>query len=341
MDVTVIGLPGCGKSTLLSALTGKAPDRVQIATVKVPDPRLDRLSALYKPKKTTYVEIRAREAAWPGTGESKRRSEIERYVDAIKGSSLFIHVLRACATPIAVEPPDIQRDLDKLDGEMIFADLFVCERLIERDNVQPMEPLRRQVVHKAKQALEDENPLWTVAFEEQEHQELGGLNLATVTPQLLVVNIDESTPREQAPQLDPERLRGRRVVPECLAVAAEVAQLDEEEQQSFAEEMGLGETAAQTISHEAFRQLDLITFFTVSEPEVHAWAVPAGTSAVKAAGRIHTDIERGFIRAEIVPHDVLLELGSLKACREAGKLQVEGKEYPLQDGQIMHVRFNV
>ncbi|MHA1569485.1 MAG: DUF933 domain-containing protein [Alphaproteobacteria bacterium] len=341
MDVTVIGLPACGKSTLLAALTGQDPARVQVATIKVPDPRVDKLSAKFKPKKTSYVEIHAREAAWPGAGESQRRSEIDRYLDAIKGSSLFIHVLRACQTPTAVEPPDIVRDLDKLDSEMIFADLIICDRLIERDHVQPMEPPRRHAVQKAKEALEAEQPLWTVDFDEQDQAGLSGLNLVTLTPQLLVINIGEDCARESAPRPPDEKLFGRRVVPECLAVAAEVAQLDPEEQKAFAEEMGLGETAAETISREAFRQLDLITFFTMNDEEVRAWAVPQGTTAVKAAGRIHTDIERGFIRAEIVPVDLMLEMGSFKAIREAGKLQVEGKNYVLNDGEIMHVRFNV
>ena len=340
MDVTVIGLAGCGKSTLLAAMTGQDAQQVQIATIKVPDARLEKLSELYKPKKTTFVEIRAREGKWPGAGQqSKRRSEIEQYLQTIKGSSLFIHVLRACVTPTAADEPDPARDLEKLDGEMIFADLFACERLIERENIQPMEPVRKKAVLKAKEALENETPLWAVDFDEHERGELAGLNLVTTTPQLLVVNIAEDA--ADAPTIPEEKLHGRRVVAECLAVAAEVAALPPEEQQEFAAEMGLGEPAAHTIAHEAFRQLDLISFFTVGEDECRAWAVPAGSEAHYAAGRIHTDIQRGFIRAEIVPWDTLLEKGSLKACREAGVLQVEGKTYALNDGEIMHVRFNV
>ena len=338
MDVTVIGLAGCGKSTLLAALTGQDPHRVQIATVKAPDERLDQLSALFKPQKTIYAEIRAREAAWPGGGETKRRSEIDRYLDAIKGSSLFIHVVRACATPTAADPPDVTRDLYQLDSEMIFADLVVCDRLIERETIQPLEHARKHAVPKAKTLLEAEQPLWASDLDETDRAALAGLNLVTLTPQLLVLNLDEGA---ATPAIPAEKLFGRRVIGECLKVAAEVAQLDPAEQVTFAQEMGLGEPAAHTISREAFRQLNLITFFTFNENEVRAWPVPAGTHAQKAAGRIHTDLERGFIRAEIVPYDILLQFGSLKACRDAGKLRVEGKDYLVQDGEIMHVRFNV
>ncbi len=341
MDVTVIGLAGCGKSTLLAALTGQDAQRVQIATVKVPDERVDKLSAMFKPKKTVFAEIRAREAAWPGGGETKRRSEIDRYLDAIKGSALFIHVVRACVTPTAAEPPDVLRDLYQLDSEMIFADLVVCERLIERENIQPMDHARKHAVLKAKSILEAEKPLWAAELEEADRAALAGLNLVTLTPQLLVLNLEEGTLPADAPQIPSEKLHGRHVIAASLKVAAEVAQLDPAEQFAFAQEMGLGEPAAHTISREAFRQLNLISFFTVGEDEVRAWPIPAGTHAQRAAGRIHSDLERGFIRAEIVSYDTLLALGSLKACRDAGKLRIEGKDYLVLDGEIMHIRFNV
>ena len=340
MDVTVIGLAGCGKSTLLAALSGQPAGNAAIVTIKVPDKRIDRLSAMFKPKKTTYAEIRAREAAWPAGGESKRRSEIDRYLDQIKGASLFLHVLRACATATAAEPPNAAKDLEKLDGEMIFADLVVCDRLIEREHIQPLDPVRKHAILKAKEILETERPLWSAEFDENERAGLVGLNLITLTPQLIVLNVAEGASADDAAPPEARRF-GRHVVPVSLEVAAEVAALPPEEQQAFAEEMGLGEPAAHTIAREAYRQLNLISFFTVGEDEVRAWSTPAGTGAQKAAGRIHSDLERGFIRAEVVPYETLLELGSLKACRDAGKLQVEGKTYVLNDGEIMHVRFNV
>jgi len=341
MDVTVIGLAGCGKSTLLNALTGQDTANVHIAAVKVPDTRIDRLAQIFKPKKTIYAEIRAKEAAWPGAGEGKRRNEIERYFELIKGSSLFLHVLRGCATPLAADPPDILRDLDKLDGEMLFADLFTCERLIERDHIQPMDHARKHAVLKAKELLERETPLWNAGLDETDLTGLAGLNFLSLTPQMLVVNIDENTDAASFPLPPAEKLHGRRAVAVCLKMAAEVAALGAEEQMAFAKEMGLGEPAAHLISREAYAQLNLISFFTVGDDEVRAWSIPAGTVAQKAAGKVHTDMERGFIRAEIVPFETLVELGSLKACREAGKLRVEGKTYVVQDGEIMHVRFNV
>jgi ribosome-binding ATPase len=339
MDVTVIGLAGCGKSTLLAALSGHAPSGGQLVTVKVPDPRIDKLAELFKPKKTTYAEIRSREAAWPGAESGKRRSEIDQYLEQIKGASLFLHVLRACETPTAAEPPDPTRDLDKLDTEMIFADLIVCDRLIERDSKQPMDPVRRQAVHKAKEMLEAEKPLWTRDWEENEEGSLTGLNMVTMTPQLVIVNLPEG--ETETPPLPEGKLHGRHVVGVSLAVAAEIATLPVAEQQGFAEEMGLGEPATHLIAREAFAQLDLISFFTVGPEEVRAWPIPKGMIAVKAAARIHSDIARGFIRGEVVDHELLLEMSTLKACREAGKLRLEGKTYVLQDGEIMHVRFNV
>jgi ribosome-binding ATPase YchF (GTP1/OBG family) len=341
MDVTVIGLAGCGKSTLLAALSGQEVGGAPIVTIKTPDKRVDRLSAMYKPKKTTYAEIRAREAAWPAGGESKRKSEVERYLDQIKGASLFLHVLRACETPTESDPPDPLRDLAKLDGEMVFNDLFVCERLIDREHVQPLEPARKAAVHKAKEWLEADKPLWAAPLDEKELAALGGLNLVTLVPQLVVINLAEGVEPAGAPAIPEAKLFGRHLAPLCLKVAAEVATLPPDEQQAFAAEMGLGEPAAHTLTREVYRQLNLISFFTVGDDEVRAWSIPAGTAAQKAAGRIHTDLERGFIRAEIVPFETLVELGSLKACRDAGKLQVEGKTYVLHDGEIMHVRFNV
>lgn len=341
MDITVIGLAGCGKSTMLAALAGQQPGSAAIVTVKVPDARLDRLSAMYKPKKTTHAEIRAREAAWPGAESSRRKSEIDQYLDQIRGASLFIHVVRACQTPTAAQEADVLRDLQQLDTEMILADMVVCERLFERERAQPMDAARRHAVQKAKEHLETEKPLWCAAWDENDRAALAGLNMVTLVPQLVVLNVAEGVGADDAPVIPEEKLVGRHVVPVCLSVAAEIAGLPAEDQQSFAEEMGLGEPAMHLLTREAYHQLDLISFFTVGEDECRAWSVPKGTVAQKASGRIHTDLERGFIRAEIVPVDVLIELGSLKACRDTGKLQLEGKTYVVNDGEIMHVRFNV
>jgi len=338
MEVTVIGLAASGKSTLLAALSGQDAAEAHLVSVKVHDTRIDKLSALFKPKKTIYAEIRAREAAWPGSSESRRKSEMDRYLDQIKGAQLFIHVLRACETPTATESPDARRDLEKLDAEMIFADLVTAERLIERDRAGQMDQGFKHTLEKCRAWLEQEKPLSTCDLSDLELDSLAGLNLVTLIPQLLVLNLAEGA---APPELPEELCKGRLLVPVCLTVAAEVAGLSPEDQQAFAEEMGLGEPAARTIARAAYSQLKLISFFTVGEDEVRAWTVPADTPAQKAAGRIHSDLERGFIRAEIVPWDILLELGSLKACRDAGKLQLEGKTYPVQDGQIMHVRFNV
>lgn len=340
MDATIIGLRQCGKTTLLEALAGTETPGSGIATVRVRDDRVDALTKIFQPKRTVYGEIRVREAAWPGTGESARKSAMEQYINAIRGSRLFLHVVAAARTPMMTDEPNPARDLDQLDGEMIFADLLAIDRILERAKKAPMEALLRDLLERLKGELEQEKPLWTVGLTDVEKTAIAGFNLITVTPQLVVVNTPEGV-GEIDPAMFGERLRGRHVAAISLPVAREVSLLPIEEQDAFAREMGLDGPAAPKLSREAFAQLDLISFFTVGEDECRAWPITRGTEARAAAGVIHSDIERGFIRAEVVAYDDFMARKTLKACRDDGVLRLEGKTYVVADGDIVNFRFNV
>ncbi len=341
MDVTIIGLPRTGKSTLLQALAGADLPGGGIATVRVPDERLDELTKIFNPKKEIFVEIRAREAAWPGVGESRRKSEMERYINAIRGSQLFIHVVAATQTPMMSDPADPSRDLKKLDDEMIFSDLVGIERILEQSRKATLEPNQKKLLERFKKILEQDRPLWTTELSEQEKAMVTGYNLITLTPQLVVVNTNEDDDAQYDEDRFGGRLYGRLAASLCFTTAREVSLLPPEEQELFAQEMGLDGPAAARVSAEAFKQLDLISFLTVGEDECRAWAIRRGTVAKSAAGVIHTDFEKGFIRAAVVSYEEFMERKSLKACREAGVLRLEGKEYVVQDGDIIEFRFNV
>lgn len=340
MDATIIGLQHCGKTTLLEALSGADTVGSGIATVRIRDPRVDELSAIFKPKKTVYAEMRVKEAAWPGTGESVRKSAIEQYLNAIRGSRLFLHVVSAVQTPMMSDPADPVRDLDKLDQEMIFADMLSIERILERAQKAGMDANLKALLERLKEALESEQPLWTHPLTEIEKGMIAGFNLVTGVPQLIVVNTAEGEGAFDASVFG-ARPRGRHVASMAFTVAKEVGLLPHEEQDAFAREMGLDGPAAQKLTREAFTQLDMISFFTVGDDECRAWPIPRGTEAKSAAGEIHSDIERGFIRAEVVSYADFMARKTLKACRDDGVLRLEGKTYIVSDGDIVNFRFNV
>ncbi|MBZ0273027.1 DUF933 domain-containing protein [bacterium] len=341
MDTTIIGLAGTGKTTLLSALAGVADPASGVATVRVVDERVDALAKIFNPKKTTYAEMRVREAAWPGAGESARKSDVDRYLQAIRGSRLFLHVLAAAQTPMLADPPNPARDLAKLDGEMIIADLIAIERLLDRAKKAPLEANVKALLERLKGELENERPIFSLGLADAEHAMLSGYGFITETPQLVVVNTAEDAGEAFDAAPLSALLHGRHVMAMPFPVAREVSLLPAAEQDDFAKEMGLSGPAARRVVREAFRQLDLISFLTSGEDECRAWPIERGTHARAAAGTIHSDIERGFIRAEVVAFDEFIKRGSMKACREDGILRLEGKDYVVADGDIVHFRFNV
>ena len=341
MKATVIGLPRCGKTSLLQALSGiEMSTHRGPVTVRIHDERLAELSGTFKPKKTTPSEIVLEEIAFEHS-ESRRRSMWERYVDSMKGSELFIHVLRSFADPQQTESPDPVRDLRQLDDEMVFADMAAAEQIRDRLKKEQREPKMVQALEEAVQWLENERPLRALELDEQMRKEMAGYNLVTFTEQLIVVNSPEDEPEFQ-PAVDLTAAAGdRRITSLPLGIASELAMLPEEEQKAFLEDMGLAEPAVDQLVGEILKQLDLITFYTANPNELRSWLIPRGTDARHAAGKVHSDLERGFIRAEVVHFDTLIKHGSLADCRSAGDLRQEGKDYIVQDGEILHIKFNV
>lgn len=339
MYASVIGLSGCGKSIFMDAMSSLSSHpgsgKTGLVTVRVPDSRVDKLSAMFKPKKTTYAEIRLKEIPWPEKEDENKSAAAEKYVKVLAGAELLIHVVRAFPNPFLSAPPNPKRDLAAMDEEMILADLGACENFFERLKKKPADPQQVSAMEKAKNALERMKFLYAADLTPDDKKLLGNFGFATLMQQLIVLNTSEDSAKLDFTD------SFRRIMAFPLRLADEISQLPPEEQVQFVAELGMSEPLVNGISKEIYSTMNMISFFTVGEDEVRAWTVQAGTPAQKAAGKIHTDLERGFIRAEIVDYEVLLKKGSLKACRDSGDLRIEGKNYIVQDGEIMHVRFNV
>ncbi|MBN1628723.1 MAG: redox-regulated ATPase YchF [Thermoleophilia bacterium] len=337
MEARIIGLKGCGKTTLVAALA-EGRGEGHIATVHVGDARVRTLSEIFQPKKTTFAEFKVQEVAWPeATG---RKGEMERYLDALAGGQLYIHVLRAFDSVMLGEPAHPADDLDELDREFVLADLIRIERAFERAKKAPLPDSGKKALARCQEALEAETPLREVDFDETQLGFVRGYQFLTLTPQLIVVNTESESTWD--PATFGSALRGRHVLAFPFTDALEVARLSLEEQEEYAAALGLPGPAAEVVAQAAFSQLGLISFLTSGSDEVRAWPIRAGETAREAAGAIHSDIQRGFIRAEVVSFTDFMSHGSnMKTCRDAGVLRVEGKDYIVADGDIVNFRFNV
>ena len=340
MHTSVIGLQGSGKSTLMDALVGQASgqsaSRGGLVTVKVPDERIDRLSKIFNPKKTIHAEIRMQEIPWTVKDGGDRRGEAEKYVKTLAGAEVLIHIVRGFENPYLSDDPDPVRDLAAMDQEMIFADLLTCENYFERSKKKKPDPQQHAVLEKAHGILENEQFLYMAEFTEDERRHLAGFNFSTLIRQLVIVNVSEDGGKGQLKSTDQ-----RPVLELPLNLAREVAELPADEQAEFLADMGVTEPLVNQVTREAYALMSFISFFTVGEDEVRAWTITAGMPAQRAAGKIHSDLERGFIRAEVVDYETFMKQGTLKACKETGTLRVEGKTYEVKDGDIINVRFNV
>jgi ribosome-binding ATPase YchF (GTP1/OBG family) len=342
MEARIIGLKGCGKTTLVSALA-EGRGEGHVATVHVGDPRVRALSEIFQPKKTTFAEFKVQEVAWPEA--SARKGEMERYLDALAGGQLYLHVLRVFASTQLGEPAHPEADLDQLDREFLLSDLIRIERAFERATKAPLPDAGKKALARCQEALEAETPLRDLDFDDAQLAFVRGYQFLTLTPQLLVANTEsegsDQSGRWEVGALD-RLARERRAVAFPFPDALEVARLSVEEQEEFAAALGLPGPAAEVVARAAFAQLGLISFLTTGSDEVRAWPIRAGETAREAAGAVHSDIQRGFIRAEVVSYDDFMSRGgNMKACRDAGVLRIEGKEYVVADGDIINFRFNV
>jgi ribosome-binding ATPase len=309
--------------------------------VRVPDPRIDVLSGIFSPKKTTYAEINFCDI--PGEHGAEKKGLSTKALQQIRDQEALCLVLRDFENPMLEGAADPGADLDAFHTECLFADLEIVERRLSRARKENVEQHEVALFEKMKSTLEAEYPLRSLPPDELKRDLLKGYGLLTDRPLLVALNRAEG--RAALPMSDDlsHRVEGLHAAGLVLSasVEAEIAGLEPADQKAFLDDLGLTESALARFIRAAYGLLDLISFFTVGPDEVRAWTIRRGTKARQAAGRIHSDLERGFIRAEVIPYDVFMELGSEQAVKDAGRLQIEGKDYVVADGDILHIRFNV
>jgi len=346
MKIGLVGFAGSGKTTVFNAMTGlHAPvmfgGELRIGTVRVPDPRIDALSKIFSPKKTTYAEISFNDI--PGEHGAERKGLSTKALSQIREQDALCLVLRDFASPAVEGEADPLRDLEALHIECVFADLEVIERRLDRARREKAPKQEIDVFERLKQRLDEGRPLRAIPQSEVDRAPLRGYSFLTDRPLLVALNRDESRAREPMQSSLADRIGALDAAGLVLSasVEADIAALDADERAAFLEDLGVSESALARFIRAAYGLLDLISFFTVGPDEVRAWPIRRGMTAREAAGRIHSDLERGFIRAEVIPYAVFMEYGSEHGVKTAGRLQIEGKDYIVADADIMHVRFNV
>jgi len=358
MRIGLFGFPMTGKTTLFGLLTGaEAPahatrGEAQIGVTRVPDPRLDQLSAMYSPKKTTPATIEYLDLAGMEKGEAAKVLPL----DQLRTADALAHVVRAFhdeSIPHVEGAIDPARDAATMETELILADHTVAEKRVEKLELMVRKTNRDEdkkeleVLRKVVSTLERDTPLRNVEFNEAERRLLRGYTFLSLKPMLVVVNADESDAAKLSDGAAGFGLLALTDKPATAVVAlsakieAEIGQLDSDDATAFAADLGITEPALDRMIRASYDLLGRISFFTVGEDECRAWTIRRSTTARAAAGTIHSDLEKGFIRAEVVAYDDLLAAGDWNAAKANATLRLEGKEYAVKDGDIVHVRFNV
>ncbi len=365
LKVGLIGLPTVGKSALFQLLTGvTAPafadrQKLPVGTAPVPDPRIERLSEMYKPNKTTYASIVVTEIPGfvpkqnaPSGSDAVRGVDIKGLVDHLRDVDAVVHVVRAFSDPAIPHifgAPDPVRDFETLTSELILTDWqFVqtrLERLEQAKKRQPNHEVEVAALEKLASALEDEEPVFSVELSADEATALQGYGFFTSKPIIVGLNVGD----DQIADADAEIGRIKEIADKVRApvvtfaaqVESEILELEPEDRRAFMNDLGISETGVERLARAVYDRLGLISYFTVGEDEVRAWTIRNGSNAKEAAGAIHSDISRGFIRAEVASYDELVEAGGWNSLKAKGRVRLEGRDYIVQDGDVMSFRFNV
>jgi ribosome-binding ATPase len=354
MEFGIVGLELSGKTTLFSLLTGHQPGasggkrEAHVGTALVPDPRLDRLTAMYKPKKHTPAVVRFVDVPGitKGGGQAMNVAELKM----MDGLAAVVRAFPSDAIPHPEGSVDPARDLDLLETEFLLSDLSIAANRLERlgkemqKKKSPELQAEKEAVEKCHAALDQGTPLRAIDLSPEERKILRGFTFLSLKPLLVILNVGEGDAGDLAGALDRAgfgKWQGKPGVAfsvVCAPLEQEISQMSPDEQAEFLKGMGLPDRALDRLLRAAYALLGLISFLTAGEDECRAWSIPAGTPAVRAAGAIHSDIEKGFIRAEVVAFQTLVEAGSLAVCKTHGTLRLEGKEYVVQDGDVINFR---
>jgi hypothetical protein len=366
MQIAIVGLPASGKTTVFNTLThghaetgGYGGLELHVGVVKVPDPRLDRLAEIFQPKKIVHADVTYVDLPAPPPSSEGRVGTEElppEHLARLREADALVHVVRAFDDPSVPHPSgsvDARRDLEQLDVEFALADLALADRRLERLRTSGRHgtPAEREsneredvVLSRIKEALESNRPIRDVSLEADEEKLIRGFRFLTQKPVLVLLNLSEADLPRARPLTDAVAVEYRHEASLVDALSAriemELGELEPEETQAFMDELGLRESSLDRVIRLSYRLLGLVSFLTAGPDEVRAWPIREGSTAVDAAGTIHTDLARGFIRAETVDYDDLVELGSIAEARKHGKLRSEGKTYQVRDGDVIEVLFS-
>jgi GTP-binding protein YchF len=335
VKVGLVGFSSSGKSTVFQALSGSQgnPAKGGLGTIRVPDPRVDELANVWSPKKVTYAEIVFEDyptgAFGSGTGAISSQA---------LGDMRTLDVLAEVVDGFTGGLQAVPGLLAGFHGELLLSDLAIIEKRLDRLNREKGEPGEKETLEQCKDALESDTELRDVELTEQQLETISGYRFLTLKPRIAVINVAEDDAAGDPAAIASEV--GNAVVMSA-PLEAELVALSPEERTEFLADLGLSAGARERFISACYGMLDLITFLTAGEPEVRAWPIRRGISAVDAAGKIHSDISRGFIRAEVIAYEDYIALGGEAACRQQGKLKQQGKDYEMVDGDVVHFKFNV